>query len=82
KLSSTTFDAQFNIARDVAQESPALYYEIQRLNDFGAESLDALGRAVETLRATVANGDQERFTELMRAGRQYTENRRVGERDA
>jgi chorismate mutase/prephenate dehydrogenase len=81
KLSSTTFDAQFDIARDVAHESPALYYEIQRLNDFGAESLDALGRAVETLRAAVADGDQERFTELMRAGRAYTENRRIKDRE-
>jgi chorismate mutase/prephenate dehydrogenase len=81
KLSSTTFDAQFDIARDVAHESPALYYEIQRLNDFGAESLDALGRAVETLRAAVANGDQDRFTELMRAGRAYTENRRIKDRE-
>src|SRR6202041_849109 len=42
QLSSTTFDAQFDIASDVAAESPELYYEIQRLNDFGAESLNAL----------------------------------------
>jgi len=76
QLSSTTFDAQFNIARNVARENPNLYFEIQHLNDFGAESLDALSRAVETLRESVAKGDERHFTELMRAGQEYTENRR------
>jgi chorismate mutase/prephenate dehydrogenase len=76
ELSSTTFDAQFEIARNVARENPRLYFEIQRLNDFGAESLDALARAVETLRAAVAQGDEPRFVELMQAGQEYTENRR------
>jgi chorismate mutase/prephenate dehydrogenase len=71
RLSSTTFDAQFNIASQVAQESPELYYEIQRLNDFGAESLDALARAVEALRGAVAAADQGRFAALMRSGREY-----------
>ncbi|MGH8142575.1 MAG: prephenate dehydrogenase/arogenate dehydrogenase family protein [Steroidobacteraceae bacterium] len=75
-LSSTTFDAQFDIASQVAQESPELYYEIQRLNDFGAESLDALARAVETLRAAVASADQGRFTALMRSGHEYVLGRR------
>jgi chorismate mutase/prephenate dehydrogenase len=81
QLSSTTFGAQFDIARNVAKESPALYYEIQHLNDYGAESLNALARAIETLRVAVANGDQTRFTKLMRSGLAYTENRRMGERD-
>jgi len=76
QLSSTTFDAQFDIARRVAQESPKLYFEIQHLNDFGAASLDALSRAVETLRTAVASGDERGFIELMRAGYEYTENRR------
>lgn len=81
QISSTTFDAQFEIARGVAQESPALYYEIQHLNEFGGEALDALDRAVETLRTAVANGDQERFTALMRAGQEYTQTRRTVEQD-
>ncbi len=81
RMSSSTFDAQFEIARGVAQESPALYFEIQHLNEFGEASLDALERAVATLRATVAQGDQERFTQLMREGQAYTGNRRRVERD-
>ena len=76
QLSSTTFDAQFDIASDVAAESPELYYEIQRLNDFGAESLDALARAVEAVRSAVFSGDQARFTALMRQGYEYVKGRR------
>jgi chorismate mutase/prephenate dehydrogenase len=76
RLSSTTFDAQFDIASKVAEESPELYFEIQRLNDFGAESLDALARAVETVRSAVFAGDQARFTALMRQGRDYVQGRR------
>ncbi len=38
---------------NVAQESPELYFEIQSLNDYGAESLEALSKAVERLRAAV-----------------------------
>ena len=76
QLSSTTFDAQFDIASKVAEESPELYYEIQKLNDFGAESLDALARAVETVRSAVSAGDQARFTALMRQGHEYVQGRR------
>src|SRR6516225_6041020 len=50
RMSSTTFDAQLDVATRVAQESPELYYEIQSLNDYGAESLEALSQAVERLR--------------------------------
>src|SRR6202453_4860678 len=58
RLSSTTFDAQFDIASQVAQESPELYFEIQSLNDYGAESLNALARAVEAVRSAVFENDQ------------------------
>jgi len=75
QMSSTTFDAQFDMASKVAQESPELYFEIQKLNDYGAESLAALSRAVEALRAAVERGDQAAFTDLMRQGREYTEGR-------
>jgi len=76
RLSSTTFDAQFDIASKVAEESPELYFEIQRLNDVGAESLDALARAVESVRSAVLAGDQARFSALMRRGHEYVQGRR------
>jgi chorismate mutase / prephenate dehydrogenase len=75
RLSSTTFDAQLEIASDVAQESPALYFEIQALNEYGTESLDALADAVERIRATVRSSDAEGFAQLMLRGRAYFEGR-------
>lgn len=71
EMSSTTFDAQLDIARDVSEESPQLYYEIQALNDYGAESLAALSYAIERIRSVVRAGDQKAFVRLMLRGREY-----------
>jgi chorismate mutase / prephenate dehydrogenase len=76
RMSSTTFDAQLDVASRVAQESPELYYEIQSLNDYGAESLEALSQAVEQLRTAVLSQDEAAFVALMRRGRDYLEDRR------
>ena len=77
QLSSTTFDAQFDIASKVAEESPELYYEIQSLNDYGAESLDALARAVERVRSAVLSQDHAAFVALMRRGHDYLQDRKI-----
>ena len=76
RLSSTTFDAQLDVATRVAQENPDLYFDIQRLNDFGAAPLAALASAVETLRSAVAADDRAAFRNLMERGRAYLEDRR------
>jgi chorismate mutase/prephenate dehydrogenase len=76
QLSSTTFDAQLDVATRVAQENPDLYYEIQRLNDYGMESLEALAQAVDRLRSAVAAADRQGFVEIMQRGRAYLEDRR------
>jgi chorismate mutase / prephenate dehydrogenase len=83
RMSSTTFDAQLEVASRVAQDSPELYYEIQSLNDYGAESLEALAQAVERLRTSVLTQNHAAFVALMRRGRDYLEDRRsVAERRA
>jgi chorismate mutase/prephenate dehydrogenase len=74
-LSSTTFDAQLQVASKVAAESPDLYFEIQFLNDYGTESLAALLYAVERLRSVVRAGDLEGFRGLMDRGRAYLTSR-------
>ena len=74
-LSSTTFDAQLEVASLVASENPHLYFEIQALNDYGSAALEALGEATERVRRLVADGDSEGFAELMKAGRRYLESR-------
>ena len=83
RMSSTTFDSQLDVATRVAQESPDLYFEIQSLNDYGAESLEALVQAVERIRTAVLSQDHDAFAALMRRGRDYLEDRRsVAERRA
>jgi chorismate mutase/prephenate dehydrogenase len=71
QLSSTTFDSQLEVATRVAAESPELYFEIQSLNDYGAESLSALATAVARLVRSVEAQDAEEFKALMLRGRAY-----------
>ncbi len=75
RLSSTTFDAQLAVASLVAGESPALYFEIQALNQYGGESLAALVDAVQRLQAMVADQDAAGFARLMRRGQAYLQDR-------
>ncbi|MGE0431629.1 MAG: prephenate dehydrogenase/arogenate dehydrogenase family protein [Planctomycetota bacterium] len=70
--SSTTFDRQLAIARDVVAENPQLYFEIQHLNrEHGAAALAAFGSALQQLTAAVRDGDEAAFVQLMDAGRGY-----------
>jgi chorismate mutase / prephenate dehydrogenase len=71
QLSSTTYDAQVDVATRVAAESPELYFEIQSLNDYGREALQALRTAVERLCQTVSSQDAPQFVSMMQRGREY-----------
>lgn len=71
QLSSTTYDAQVDVATKVAGDNPELYFEIQNLNDYGKESLQALRDAVEQVWQSVATGDSAQFVGMMRRGREY-----------
>lgn len=75
RLSSTTFDAQLAVASLVAKDSPALYFEIQALNEYGGESLAALAEAVARVRAVVESQDAAGFARLMRRGQAYLQDR-------
>ena len=75
ELSSTTFDSQLEVATRVAAESPALYFEIQKLNAYGGESLAALQAAVNQLCKVVAEGDEAAFATLMKRGCDYLQGR-------
>lgn len=74
-LSSTTYDAQADIAEKVANESPSLYFEIQYLNEYGRESLKALRDAIERIWQSVNNNDAAAFAGLMQRGREYLSGR-------
>jgi len=71
RMSSTTFDSQLAVASNVAGENPHLYYEIQALNSYGKESLEALSTAVENLKTFVVDGDEDAFVAMMSAGNAY-----------
>ena len=73
QLSSTTFDAQLEVARRVAAENPHLYFEIQSLNEYGESALAGLRSAVERLSAAVGRGDEQGFTTMMKRGADYVE---------
>jgi chorismate mutase / prephenate dehydrogenase len=81
QLSSTTFDAQLDVASRVAAESPDLYFEIQMLNDYGGESLFALRQAVERLITAVKTKDAGAFAALMNRGRAYLDVRAAARAD-
>ena len=74
-VSSTTFEAQLEVARRVAADNPHMYFEIQSLNEFGDIALGELAEAVENIRATVRSGDEDAFVALMTAGRRYLASR-------
>jgi chorismate mutase/prephenate dehydrogenase len=73
EFSSTTFDAQIDVAGQVSAENPHLYFEIQAMNQYGLEPLDALGSAVKAMRCIIENRDEPAFVELMERGRAYLE---------
>ncbi len=75
RISSTTFDAQLRVASLVAKDNPHLYFDIQKLNDYGTASLEALRAATERIQRLVEAGDEAGFVELMAAGRRYLEKR-------
>jgi len=75
-LSSTTFDAQLEVAAKVAKENPRLYFEIQSLNPHGLAPLKDLLKAVQEISDVVEQRDEEAFVELMERGRSYLEKRR------
>lgn len=78
RMSSTTFDAQVEVARSVAFDNPHLYFEIQSLNEFGPESLRALREAVDRIMGLIAARDEQGFVDLMCSGREYVAMRESG----
>lgn len=76
QLSSTTFDSQLLVSAAVARDNPRLYFEIQKLNEYGLDPLDALCESAERIRRAVADNDELEFVRLMENGRQYLKSRR------
>jgi chorismate mutase/prephenate dehydrogenase len=71
RISSTTFNAQLDVAGRVAAENPHLYFEIQHLNPHRLAPLAALRHAVDAVASAVEAGDEAAFVGLMERGRAY-----------
>ena len=82
RMSSTTFDAQLDVATRVAAENPDLYFEIQSLNEYGVESLHALQAAVNRLCRSVHEGDAASFVAMMQRGNEYLRVRQAARDEA
>jgi chorismate mutase/prephenate dehydrogenase len=76
EISSTTFDAQLEVASRVSRESPEVYFEIQALNEHGSGALDALEQSLQTLRRVIDSEDQSAFARIMERGRHYLRGKR------
>lgn len=75
RLSSSTFDAQLDVAHQVARENPHLYFEIQSLNEHSPRALVALLNAVTQVAGRVLDRDREGFVRLMEQGKRFLERR-------
>lgn len=74
KLSSTTFDAQLEVAAKVMAENPNLYYEIQSLNHHTTGTLNALSDTVQRLIQVIHQDNREGFVKIMNNAKNYCQN--------
>jgi chorismate mutase/prephenate dehydrogenase len=70
KISSSTFNAQLEVATNVVSENPHLYYEIQQGNANSAEVSRHFRAVLDELVGAVAEKDEEIFIRLMHAARE------------
>jgi chorismate mutase/prephenate dehydrogenase len=70
-LSSTTFDAQLNIGKNVVSENPHLYFEIQKLNNYSKSTLNALGDSVQRIISIINNNQEDAFVKIMDKAKNY-----------
>ena len=71
QVAGETYTKQLGTTREVIEENPELYFQIQALNPVTEEVADGLIGAVREWRETVAAGDGDGFARLMRECRAY-----------
>ena len=70
QISSSTFNAQLNVATQVVSENPHLYYEIQQGNVNTEEVNRQFQKVLDELMSSVSKHDEAVFTHYMQAARQ------------
>jgi len=69
QISSSTFNAQLNVATQVVSENPHLYYEIQQGNSNTAEVSEHFQKVLNELVTAVTRNDEDVFTRHMDAAK-------------
>ncbi|MFA5771467.1 MAG: prephenate dehydrogenase/arogenate dehydrogenase family protein [Thermoplasmata archaeon] len=75
-VGGTTFNNQIEVARDVANDNPELYYEIQAMNRHTPELLEIMQKSFDELKRDISNKDMEKFIKIIMNGRHYFRGRR------
>jgi chorismate mutase/prephenate dehydrogenase len=70
-VASTTFRKQVATARDVANEDPRLYFEIQHANPHTEEVLDLLVASLAEIRDAALHDEAKDFITIMDEGKRY-----------
>lgn len=65
RISSSTFNAQLQVAAQVVSENPHLYYEIQQGNSMTGDVVDHFRRVFESLANAVCDEDEDSWTKAM-----------------
>jgi len=71
QVAGATYTKQLGTTREVIEENPELYFQIQALNPVTKEVADGLMGAVQEWRETVVAGDNDGFARLMGECRDY-----------
>jgi chorismate mutase/prephenate dehydrogenase len=70
-ISSTSFNAQLNVATRVTQDNPDLYFEIQALNEFGRHPVNEIVASLNNICKLIDEDEKEGFVNIMLKGRVY-----------
>jgi len=65
QISSSTFNAQLQVAAQVVSENPHLYYEIQQGNSMTGDVVDHFRRVFDALARAVRDEDEDSWTSAM-----------------
>jgi len=71
QVAGETYTKQLGTTREVIEENPELYFQIQALNPVTEEVAEGLMNAVQEWRETVVAGDNDGFARLMRECRDF-----------
>lgn len=70
-VGGTTFNAQAEVARRVAEDNAELYFEIQSMNAHTKKLYATVKKTLSQIDESVASGDMDKFIKIIEHGRRY-----------